>query len=62
MATEPSGVISRTGGSLATISGDPSIYFHGDLSFAAYRVVPTARENRPVNTAIPVSLYLGEQS
>lgn len=31
----------------------------GRASFNASRVVPTAEENRPVNVAVPVILYLG---
>ena len=30
-----------------------------DLAFDASRVVPTAAENRPMNIAVPVILYLG---
>ena len=29
------------------------------ITFDASRIVPTATENRPVNVAIPVILYLG---
>lgn len=32
------------------------------ITLDSSRTVPTAAENRPVNTAIPVILYLGEQS
>ena len=31
----------------------------GGLSFESSRVVPTAEENRPVNVALPVCIYLG---
>ena len=31
----------------------------GGLSFESSRVVPTAEENRPVNVALPVCMYLG---
>ena len=34
----------------------------GGLSFESSRVVPTAEENRPVNVALPVCIYLGLQA
>ena len=33
-----------------------------EVEFKASRVVQTAEENRPVNIALPVILYLGEKS
>ena len=30
------------------------------VTFDASRVVPTSNENRPINTALPVVLYLGQ--
>ena len=38
-------------------SGGEPLY--GNLVFSAAKVVPTAADNRPVNVAIPVILYLG---
>ena len=42
--------------SLSTMT---SVNTYGGLVFDASHVVPTAAENRPVNIAVPVILYLG---
>ena len=43
------------------VSTGAGLYDAGSTLAASY-VVPTATENRPVNIALPVILYLGEQS
>ena len=44
---------------LMTPDGNSDFWMWGRASFNASRVVPTAEENRPVNVAVPVILYLG---
>lgn len=51
----------HTGGSsysVTPVSTGPSLYDAGSTLAASY-VVPTATENRPVNVALPVVMYLG---
>ena len=44
---------------LMTPDENSDFWMWGRASFNASRVVPTAEENRPVNVAVPVILYLG---
>ncbi|MCG4631839.1 phage tail protein [Bilophila wadsworthia] len=44
---------------LMTPDENSDFWMWGRASFNASRVVPTAEENRPVNIAVPVILYLG---
>lgn len=44
---------------LLTSNGASEFWMWGKASFSASRVAPTAEENRPLNIALPVVLYLG---
>lgn len=44
---------------LLTSNGASEFCMWGKASFSASRVAPTAEENRPLNIALPVVLYLG---
>lgn len=44
---------------LLTSNGTSEFWMWGKASFSASRVAPTAEENRPLNIALPVVLYLG---
>lgn len=50
---------SGTGSDATAVTEDSVIKTSGTLTFDSGNVVTTATENRPVNVALPVILYLG---
>lgn len=50
---------SGTGSDVTAVTEDSVIKTSGTLTFDSGNVVTTATENRPVNVALPVILYLG---
>lgn len=53
---------SGTGSGATAVTEDSVIKTSGTLTFDSGNVVTTATENRPVNVALPVILYLGNPS